>query len=261
MDNRGYETILVGAEDGVATITLNVPERRNPLGPQMVNELLWALDDARDDPNVRVIVLTGAGGTFSAGGDLKQMSAGGEGPKLAAKGDYADLLLRFSQLTKPTVARVPGHCFGGGLGMVAACDFAVACESAKLGTPEIKRGLFPMMIMAILTRVVPRRQLMNMMLLGENLTAAQAKDYGILSQVVPDAELDAKVDELAKKLAAQSPTAMRMGLTAFHHQADRRLDEAIPYLRDQLFAILGTEDAREGLTAFLQKREPKWTGR
>jgi enoyl-CoA hydratase/carnithine racemase len=261
METRPYETILARAEDGIATITLNVPERKNPLGPQMVNELLWALDDARDDADVRVIVLTGAGGAFSAGGDLKQMSGGGEGPKLPPKGDYADLLLRFTQLGKPTVARVPGHCYGGGLGMVAGCDFAVACESTKMGTPEIKRGLFPMMIMAVLARVVPRRELLSMMLLGESLTAAQAKDYGLLSHVVPDAELDAKVDELAKKLAAQSPTAMRMGLAAFHHQADRSLEESVPYLRDQLFAILGTEDAREGLTAFLQKREPKWTGR
>lgn len=262
MESRPYEAIRVDSQDGVCTITLNLPERKNPLGPLMVNELLWALDDAREDGEVRAIVLTGAGKAFSAGGDLKQMGGGdGDGPKLAPKGDYVDLLLRFTALGKATVARVPGYAMGGGLGLVACCDFAVACESAQLGTPEIRRGLFPMMIMAVLQRLVPRRQLMNMMLLGERLTAAQALDYGLLSHVVPDEELDAKVLELATKLASQSPTAMRMGLAAFHHQADLTLEDALPHLRDQLFTILGTEDAREGLTAFFQKREPVWTGR
>lgn len=260
MQDHRYETILVHAHAGVATITLNIPERKNPLGPAMVNELLWALDDAKQDTNVRVIVLTGAGSAFSAGGDLKQMS-GGDGPKLAPRGDYVDLLLRFTTLGKPTIARVPGHTYGGGLGLVASCDFAVAAESAKLGTPEIKRGLFPMMIMAVLGRVMPRRELLSMMLLGESLTAAEAKRVGILSHVVADEELDTKTTELASKLASQSPTALRLGLSAYHRQADRALEEALPYLRDQLFATLATEDAREGLTAFLQKREPVWTGR
>ena len=259
MQQRPYQAITVASADGVATVTLNIPERNNPLGPLMVNELLWALDDAKDDDDVRVVVLTGAGKAFSAGGDLKQMSSG-DGPALESKGDYVDLLMRFSTLGKPTVARVPGYAMGGGLGLVAACDFAVGCESAILGTPEIKRGLFPMMIMALLRRVTPRRELLNMMLLGEKMNAARAKDIGLLSHVVPDADLDTKVTELSAKLASQSPTAMRMGLLAFNHQTDRTVEEALPYLRDQLFAMLGTEDAREGLTAFFEKREPKWTG-
>jgi len=150
---------------------------------------------------------------------------------------------------------------GGGLGLVASCDFAVACESAVLGTPEIRRGLFPMMIMAVLQRVMPRRKLMGMMLLGEKLTAAEALDHGLLSHVVPDDGLDAEVEAIVDKLAAQSPTAMRMGLRAFHHQADLDLEKALPHLRDQLFALLGTEDAQEGLRAFFEKREPRWTGR
>lgn len=261
MESRAYEAICVETRDGVCTVTLNIPARKNPLGPLMVNELLWALDDAKEDADVRAIVLTGAGNAFSAGGDLKQLGGDGAENRLAPKGDYVDLLLRFRSLGKATVARVPGYAMGGGLGLVACCDFAVACESAQLGTPEIRRGLFPMMIMAVLQRVVPRRQLMNMMLLGERMTAAQALEVGLLSHVVPDEELDDKVLELATQLAKQSPTAMRMGLAAFHHQADLTLDEALPHLRDQLFAILGTEDAREGLSAFFQKREAVWTGK
>ncbi|MAQ14859.1 MAG: enoyl-CoA hydratase [Sandaracinus sp.] len=258
METRPYETITATVADGVATLTLNLPERKNPLGPAMVNELLYALDDAKASDEVRAIVLTGAGKAFSAGGDLKQMGTKSE---LAPKGDYVDLLMRFTQLDKPTVARVPGYAMGGGLGMVASCDFAVACESAILGTPEIKRGLFPMMIMTVLQQVVPRRELMEMMLLGEKLTAADAKRVGLLSHVVPDADLDAAVAELAGRLAAQSPTAMRMGLHAFHQQREQAMAEALPYLRDQLYALLRTLDAREGLAAFFQKREPQWTGR
>ncbi|UJR79786.1 enoyl-CoA hydratase-related protein [Sandaracinus amylolyticus] len=263
MEARAYRTLLVAQTGAVATITMNKPERKNPLGPEMVNELCWALDDAKDDASVRAVVLTGAGGAFSAGGDLKQMSGGTDGgpEPLAPRGDYVDLLLRFTTIGKPTIARVPGIAMGGGLGLVASCDFAIGCESATFGTPEIKRGLFPMMIMAVLRRVVSRRRLMDMMLLGEKLDAREAERIELISRCVPDAELDAAVSALAEKLAAQSPTAMRMGLAAFHAQADRDLAGALPYLRDRLVAILGTEDAREGLMAFMEKRTPQWTGR
>ncbi len=258
MKDRGYGTIRVALEGAVGTITLDVPERKNPIGPQMVNELLYALDDARDDPDVRVLVLTGAGDAFSAGGDLKQMSSS---TGLEPKGDYADLLLRFPKLGKPTIARVNGAAMGGGLGLVASCDFAIAKESAVLGTPEVRRGLFPMMIMAVLARVVSRRRLLEMMLLGEKMSAREAAAAELVTRAVPDDRLDEEVAALASKLSAQSPTALRMGLAAYHHQADRALEDALPYLRDQLVAILGTEDAREGLMAFMEKREPRWTGR
>lgn len=261
MEARPYEAVRVDVEGAVCTITMNVPERKNPIGPQMVNELLYALDDAKDDASIRVVVITGAGNAFSAGGDLKQMSSGGDGPKLEPKGDYADLLLRFTALGKPTIARVNGVAMGGGLGIVAGCDFAIAAQSAVLGTPEIKRGLFPMMIMAVLGRVMRRRDLLEIMLLGEKLSAERAAELQLINRAVPDDALDGEVSALAEKLAAQSPTAMRMGLTAYHHQADLALTEALPHLQQQLFAILGTDDAREGLTAFLEKRAPHWTGK
>jgi enoyl-CoA hydratase/carnithine racemase len=258
---RAYRSIAVGTSEHVHTITLNRPDRKNPLGPEMVNELLWALDDAKDDADVRVVILTGAGTAFSAGGDLKQMSSG-EGPApLEPKGDYVDLLLRFTTLGKPSIARVNGLAMGGGLGLVASCDFAIAAESAKLGTPEIKRGLFPMMIMAVLRRVVSKRRLMELMLTGDSISAAEAAQMELISRAVPDASLDAEVSTLAQKLAAQSPTAMRLGLAAWHAQSDQDLAHALPDLRDRLMAILGTEDAREGLSAFLEKRAPEWTGR
>jgi len=261
MQHRTYRTILLASSAGVATITMNKPERKNPLGPEMVNELCWALSDARDDESVRVVVLTGAGKAFSAGGDLKQMGSDGEGEVLPPKGEYSDLLLMLTQLGKPTVARIPGVAMGGGLGMVSACDFAIAADTAVFGTPEIKRGLFPMMIMAVLRRVVSRRKLLEMMLLGEKIDAASAERLELVTRVVPEVDLDRAVEELTAKLAAQSPTAMRLGLAAWNAQADLDLATALPVLQARLYEILGTDDAREGLMAFAEKREPKWTGR
>jgi enoyl-CoA hydratase/carnithine racemase len=261
MEDRPYEQIRVSVAEGVCRVALHRPERKNAMGPQMVNELLYALDDAKDDADVRVIVITGEGVAFCSGGDLKQMSSGGDGPTLEPKGTYSDLLLRFSGLGKPTIARVNGVAMGGGLGLVAGCDFAIACESAVFSTPEIKRGLFPMMIMAVLARVVSQRHLLEMMLVGDKMSAQKAAQIELVNRAVPDDQLDREVDALAHELASRSPTAMRMGLAAFRHQADLRLEESVPYLEKQLFAILGTEDAREGLMAFFEKRDPAWTGR
>ena len=259
MEERDYQSLLVQQDGHIVTLTFNQPEKKNPLSQELVNELLWALDDAEADDEVRAIVLTGAGNAFSAGADLKGMTASrGE---LDKKGEFDDLMLRFDTLKKPVIARIPGYVLGGAMGIVACCHFAIACESATLGTPEIKRGLFPMMIMAVLRRVVHPRELMKLILLGEKITATKARDIGLLTEVVPDDELDARIAELADQLSKQSPTAMRMGLNAFNEQRNMSVEDALPYLREQLYALLSSEDAREGLAAFFQKREPQWTGR
>lgn len=259
---RAYLMIRVAAEGGVATITLTNPARKNAIGPAMVNELLHALADAKEDAAVRVVVLTGAGDAFCAGGDFSQMTGAAPGGEaLPSKGDYADLLLAMTRATKPIVARVNGHAMGGGLGLVAASHFAVAARGAKLGTPEVDVGLFPMMIMAVLQRVVPRRRLLEMMLLGERLDADQAAALGLVSRAVDPADLDAAVGKLALALVAKSPITLRLGLEAFAAQDDLDLETALPLLRERLGACLATDDAREGLTAFLEKRKPSWTGR
>ncbi len=165
----GYQKIATARAAGVETITLNAPERRNAIGPQMTSELLWALDGAAAAADVRVVVMTGAGKAFCAGGDFQQFTGAGEGEALAPMGDYADLLLAMARFDKPIVAKVNGHAMGGGLGLVAACTFAIVSTDAQLGTPEIQVGLFPMMIMAVLARLVPRRRLIQMMLLGEKI--------------------------------------------------------------------------------------------
>jgi enoyl-CoA hydratase/carnithine racemase len=162
---------------------------------------------------------------------------------------------------KPLVARVNGHALGGGLGLVAASHFAVAARGAKLGTPEVNVGLFPMMIMAVLQRVVQRRRLLEMMLLGELLSADQAAGMGLVSRAVDPAELDAAVEQITDALLTKSPSTLRLGLDAFAAQDDLDLEEALPLLRERLAGCLATDDAREGLMAFLEKRRPNWTGK
>jgi enoyl-CoA hydratase/carnithine racemase len=261
---RAYKTILCGKGDGGAlSITLNNPARKNAIGPAMVNELLYALSDAAEDAEVRSIVLTGAGDAFCAGGDFAQMTGGsgaGGGEELSPKGDYADLLLAMVRSPKPIVARVNGHAMGGGLGLVAASHFAVAARGGKLGTPEINVGLFPMMIMAVLARVVPRRRLLEMMLFGERMDADQAAAAGLVNRAVDASELDAAVKTITDAIASKSPLTVRLGLEAFAAQDDMDLAEALPMLRERLAGCLGTNDAREGLMAFLERRSPKWTG-
>jgi enoyl-CoA hydratase/carnithine racemase len=245
----------------VQTVTLFNPERRNAIGPQMVNELLWALEDAHADDDVRCLVLTGEGKAFCAGGDFAQMTGGADGPTLPPKGDYADLLLAMTRSEKPIVARVNGPAMGGGLGLVAASTFAIAQADATLGTPEINVGLFPMMIMAVLARVVPRRKLLHMMLFGQKLTAEAALAAGLLNEVVPAGELDSAVKVVTDAIGNKSPLTVALGLRAFAAQDDMDLATALPMLREKLGECLATDDAREGLMAFLEKRPPVWKGR
>jgi enoyl-CoA hydratase/carnithine racemase len=259
---RGYAMIRVAEQGGVVTVTLHNPARKNAIGPAMVNELLHALADAADDTAVRVVVLTGAGDAFCAGGDFSQMTGGATGgAELPVKGDYADLLLAMTRYGKPIVARVNGHAMGGGLGLVAASHFAVAARGAKLGTPEVNVGLFPMMIMAVLQRVVPRRRLLEMMLFGERMEADQAASMGLVNRAVEPAELDAAVKQVTDLLVSKSPITLRLGLEAFAAQDDLDLEAALPLLRERLAGCLATDDAREGLMAFLEKRKPIWTGK
>jgi len=261
MTTRPYQSILVATADGVATITLNRPERRNAIGTVMTNELLWALEDATADETVRSIVITGAGKAFCAGGDFAQMTGGSDAPELPPKGDFKDLMLALFYAEKPVIARVNGHAMGGGLGIVAASTFSVAATSAKLGTPEIDVGLFPFMIYAVLERVMTRRRLVEMMFSGGKLTAEEAAEAGLVNKAVPDDQLDEAVAGYTKLIASKSPSTVRLGLRALRDTDGLRIADKLPILSDALAKCLSTDDAREGLTAFLQKRPPSWSGR
>jgi enoyl-CoA hydratase/carnithine racemase len=256
-----YSEILYEVTGAVCRLTLNRPDRRNPLGPTTIGELCDALGHAQADDAVRVVVVTGAGKVFSAGGDLAQMSGGAPGAPAVKPATLPELFGKMTQLGKPIVARVNGHAMAGGLGLVVACDLAIASRDAKFGTPEIDVGLWPMMIMANIFRNAPRKRALELALTGAKIEADEAASLGLINRAVPPEELDAAVAALGDQLAAKSPAVMRLGLRAFYDSQDMDYPRALDYLQGQLAAVLGTEDAREGLMAFMQKRAPVWKGK
>jgi enoyl-CoA hydratase len=258
-----YELVRYEVADGIATVTLDNPEKRNMLSGQMLAELVDAMKSARDSDDVRAVVLTGAGDkVFCAGADLGGFAA--DAP-LVQKHFASDLFLEFFRLMprlgKPSLCAANGHVLAGGLGLALSCDLVIAKEGATFGTPEINVGAFPYMIMAIIYRNVPRKKVNEMMLLGDRMSAADAVTFGLANKVVAAAEFDAAVADWAGRLASKSPLLMQLGHDAMYRQGDMALDDALEFLRSQLSLTFTTEDLREGVAAFFEKREPKWEGR
>ena len=251
------------ADGGVATIALDQPETRNALSDELLDDLITAFEAARDDDAVRCVVLTSTHEkVFSSGGNLAGFAS--EAPlvhKHFATGRFPRLFRLIGELGKPTICAANGHVLAGALGLALACDLIVAREGARFGTPEINVGVFPFMIMALIYRNVPRKKTNEMLLLGERLTAAEALDAGIVNKVVSAEEFDAAVQEWAGKLAGKSPVLMRLGKDAMFRQMDMPFVDALDYLRHNLSLALTTEDVREGVQAFFEKREPEWAGR
>ncbi|MBI3877473.1 MAG: enoyl-CoA hydratase/isomerase family protein [Verrucomicrobia bacterium] len=256
------ELVLYQVKDHVATITLNRPEARNALSHALLDVLNDALRGVASDADARVVVLTGAGEIFCAGGDLGEMGAAGSTLELhQRRGAFVEFFRLMARLGKPTLAAVNGHALGGGLGLVLACDLAIAADHATFGAPEIKVGIWPMMVMASLIRAIGRKKAMELMLLGERIPASEAERIGLINRVVPATQFADAVAAWAAKLAAGSPTAFKLGRDALAAMSDMPFDDALEYLNGMLTLNLSTEDAREGIRAFLEKRKPEWKGR
>ncbi|MBL8940401.1 MAG: enoyl-CoA hydratase/isomerase family protein [Archangium sp.] len=256
MDQR---EVRYEVEGGTARLTIDREAARNALSPLVVQQLIEGLERADADAAVRCVVLTGAGQkVFCAGGDLGGMTGDGFLSGHEGRRGYGLLLQKFQQVKKPTIARVNGHALAGGIGLVLACDLAVASADAGFGTPEIDRGLFPMMLMALLQRHLGRKRALELVLTGDRLTAQQAMEWGLVNRVVPASELDTATKTLADKLAGKSQAILGLGRRAFFTAEDLPLGQAVEFLASQLSLNVLTEDAAEGVTAFLEKRPAKW---
>ena len=259
MADSEYSTILFEDQGPLARLTLNRPDKRNPIGPATCGELVHALARIKQTTSSRVVVLTGAGSAFSAGGDLAAIQSNpAGGPPVAS---LVDLFVAMHELGKPIIAMVNGPALAGGLGLMVACDLVVASEAAAFGTTEIAVGLWPMMITAEITRSVGRKTTLEMMLTGRKLSAAEALAAGLVNKVVPAAELEGETLKLALALAEKSPAATALGLKAFYRSQDMEFEPQLRYLQAELGRVLALEDAAEGIAAFLGKRAPVWKGK
>lgn len=259
---NSHDDVLAEQRGQVLWITINREKSRNALNDAVLEELARRFDASRRDEGVRAIVLTGAGSrAFCAGGDLKSDSATFEFDYSRTSTTYADLMRAMHAVNVPTIARVNGHCLAGGMGLLAMCDMAVASDNATFGLPEVKIGMFPMQVAAMLRRILPARTFAELCYCGDSVTAAQAKEFGLVNYVVPAAELDDKVGGLLSRIVTRSPTAIRRGKYALRATLDMTLEQSLAYFETQLGTMPLTQDAKEGIASFNEKRAPQWTGR
>ncbi len=258
-----YETLLTSLHDGVARITLNRPEARNALSRTLVQELEAALAAYEAEPAARVIVLAGAGDkAFCAGADLK--GAGDRGTTLEARQSFGGLpriLEAMTRMRTPVIAQVHGFALAGGCGLAVGCDLIVASDDAQFGLPEIKIGVLPLIVMAPILRAAGRKRGLLMILSGEAVSAREAFEMGLVSLVVPRTELEARTTALARTIAAFSPTAVGIAKEAAATIQDMEYAKSLRYLRELTTLVFMSDDAKEGIAAFFEKRRPDWTGR
>ena len=258
-----YETLLTTVDAGVARVTLNRPEVRNALSRTLVKEIESAFERYERDPDARVIVLAGAGDkAFCAGADLK--GVGDRGTTLQARESFSGLARILELITRmptPVIAQVHGFALAGGCGLAVGCDLVIASDDAVFGLPEIKIGLLPLMVMAPILRAAGRKRGLLMILSGETVTAREALDMGLVSRVVPRADLERETAALARKLAAFSPTAVGLAKEAAYTIQDMEYGKSLHYLRELITLVGLSDDAREGIAAFFEKRPPEWKGR
>jgi enoyl-CoA hydratase/carnithine racemase len=258
-----YDTLLTSLADGVARVTLNRPDVRNALSPTLVAELQAALAACETDPAARVVVLAGAGDrAFCAGADLR--GVGDRGTTLQARdsfGGLASILETIPRMRTPVIAQVHGFALAGGCGLAAGCDLVIAAEDAVFGLPEIKLGLLPLIVMAPILRAIGRKRGLLMILSGEPVSARDAFEMGLVSRVVPRADLERETLALAAALARLSPAALAIAKDAAHTIQDMEYGKSLRYLRELLTLVALSDDAREGIAAFFERREPHWKGR
>jgi enoyl-CoA hydratase/carnithine racemase len=252
-------SLRVEDDGGVRTLTIDREDRRNALNADVLHALL----DALREPGARVVVLTGAGDkAFCAGADLGPFDADATPLDLhEGRGLLREVLLAMRSCPAPVVARVQGLCLAGGVGLALGCDVVVSSDTAEYGLPEVNIGLWPFMVGALVARHVSPKRALDLMLTGRRISAHEALGWGLVSRVVPSADLDATVAEVCDGIVAKSPLVLRLGKAAWYGTEDMALEQALAALQAQLSLLSQSHDAVEGITAFFQKRPPTFTGR
>lgn len=255
LEGLDFKTTLLDIKNNIMTITLNRPEKKNALNNVMMNELNYALAYAKQESSIRVVVVAAEGNIFCAGADLTRTKSESNVPKLK---NNDDISLSLRHLYKPVICKIQGSVYAGALLIVSNSTHAIAVKEAEFSAPEIHRGLWPFMVMAGLFRVMPKRAGLDFIMRGQPIDASKAEKFGLINQSVNKEHLDETVNSLAKELASLAPETMQFGLEAYEKQDSKSFNEALPYLQEQIAKCFEGKDAKEGISAFLEKRKPNW---
>ena len=255
LEGLNFETINLEIKEKILTITLNRPEKKNAINNVMMNELNYSLAFAKQEKSIRVIVIAAEGDIFCAGADLNRSESHSNVPKLP---HAEDISLSLRHIYKPVICKIQGSVLAGALLMVTNSTHAISVNTAKFSAPEIHRGLWPFMVMAGLFRVMPKRAGLDFIMRGQPIDASEAEKWGLINESVEVEHLDQKVQSLAEELASLAPETMQFGLEAYEKQDSKDFNEALPYLKEQIAKCFEGKDAKEGITAFLEKRKPNW---
>ena len=255
LEGLNFLATKIDISNNILSITLNRPEKKNALNNVMMNELNYAIAYAKQQREIRVVVIGAEGDIFCAGADLKRAKEESNVPKLENADDISFSLRR---LHKPVICKIQGSVLAGALLIVTNATHAIAVKEAKFSAPEIHRGLWPFMVMAGLFRVMPKRAGLDFIMRGQPIDAAKAEKWGLINQYVAASDLEKTVADLANELASLAPETMQHGLEAFEKQDALAFDDALPYLQEQIAQCFQGDDAKEGIAAFLEKRKPNW---
>jgi len=255
------DDLLYEVRDCVAFLTINREDRRNAISQEMILSFLDRLSEIDKNKDVGAVCLTGVGEkAFCSGADLGGALSGQGEDRLSGPRNYARLLKEMAKCPKPLVARVNGPCLAGGMGLMLSCDIVIARNDTYFCTPEVNVGIFPMMVGALLYRNLPRKKAVDMVLTGRKIPAPEAEQMGMITRAVEPDRLDTEIENTLNVLTSKSPIGTRIGKEAFRVMSDMPFEAALDYLCEALGRAISTQDAAEGMTAFLQKRPPRFTG-
>jgi enoyl-CoA hydratase/carnithine racemase len=261
--NQTFAHLIVEEKEHLLTIMLNRPEKKNALNPVLFRELAYALKYAKHSSHIWAVVIAAAGDVFCAGADLKSFGGNSNGTVSTVPEPHQEIVLGdvFNRLHKPCIAKVHAPVYAGGFLIICGCTHVVAVNEATFSLPEVKRGLFPFQVMQSMLQIMPPRMVLDFCMRAKSVNATEAEKIGLVSKVVTKETLDAEVQTLVDEICQYSPSAIRLGLEAFDNLKKVPPGEAHIYLKQMLSLAIDTEDAKEGISAFAEKRKPVWKGK